>query len=349
MAKRTSTSTSGTRRPMRPCAPAHAPTVAPKPEQRKPAAAPVAAFTAAPATPPAPKSADFYKRMVDSVRAGAPSLPPIPSLPVADLAPSSGPRNVVMYVAHPDDETGYAGGTLKKLADAGHAVTAVSLTHGEGGRIVEERGGEVVELRAPADFPVAKLVRARDAEMSDAAGRMGIEHAHLFDAKLGLDYGYTRSTAEVLTRWDTLAPGGLDGMLSRMVADLRARKPDLVLALMESNPEEHGAHKASAILVDLAARLAADPSYGSGAPHVVRELVIIGSAASHDLRVDVDKDAWRHTMGAYRTQFLEPMISETDHFIRGDDTSHEQYTVRWSAHGAVNPAGESLFASLTGL
>jgi LmbE family N-acetylglucosaminyl deacetylase len=289
----------------------------------------------------------FYRRLIDSVRSGAPTLPPIPALPPSAATAPSGPKTVVMYTAHPDDESGYAGGTLKKLSDGGHHVTAVSLTHGEGGRVVKRRGSRVVELQAGVDFPVDQLVRRRDAEMTDAAGRMRIHSDHLFDAKLGLDFGYTTSTSEVLTRWDQDAPGGLEGIVQAIVADIRKRKPDVVMALMEVDPREHGAHKASAILVDIAARLAADPQYGDGEPHVVREFVTVGSEhAPDDLLVPVDKNAWHHTMAAYRTQFIGRMVSQVDQAIRGDDTSHEEYKIRWQASGAITADGRSLFESM---
>ncbi|HVU23372.1 MAG TPA: PIG-L deacetylase family protein [Opitutus sp.] len=48
-------------------------------------------------------------------------------------ASGSAPRRVVCVGAHPDDPESCCGGTLRKLADAGHRVTVVYLTRGEAG------------------------------------------------------------------------------------------------------------------------------------------------------------------------------------------------------------------------
>ncbi|MYS00504.1 MULTISPECIES: PIG-L family deacetylase, partial [unclassified Streptomyces] len=51
------------------------------------------------------------------------------SLPEFTLPP---PGRVVVVAAHPDDEVLGLGGTIARLAAAGHGLTVVSVTDGEG-------------------------------------------------------------------------------------------------------------------------------------------------------------------------------------------------------------------------
>jgi N-acetylglucosamine malate deacetylase 2 len=69
---------------------------------------------------------------------------------------------VVAVVAHPDDETAFAGGMLARYASAGHEVYVVSLTRGEGG-----------EVGDPPLCSFEKLGEVREREMRCAATALG--------------------------------------------------------------------------------------------------------------------------------------------------------------------------------
>jgi LmbE family N-acetylglucosaminyl deacetylase len=71
--------------------------------------------------------------------------------------------SVVVVVAHPDDESLIAGGTLALLADAGAATGVVSLTRGEQGPIADDMPGAR-----------GKLGEVRELELRGAARELGV-------------------------------------------------------------------------------------------------------------------------------------------------------------------------------
>ena len=82
----------------------------------------------------------------------------------------SAPRETVVFVhAHPDDEAIFTGGTMRRLASAGHRVVLVVATGGERGLAPEG---------APAQSPdaagLATLAALRTAETDAAAAVLGV-------------------------------------------------------------------------------------------------------------------------------------------------------------------------------
>ncbi len=69
---------------------------------------------------------------------------------------------VLVIAAHPDDETGFAGGYLAKLADEGNEVILLEVTRGEGGEVGE-----------PPVGPKSQLGEFREREMRCAASALG--------------------------------------------------------------------------------------------------------------------------------------------------------------------------------
>jgi LmbE family N-acetylglucosaminyl deacetylase len=81
----------------------------------------------------------------------------------------SAPAQTVVFVhAHPDDEAIFTGGTLRRLASAGHRVVVVVATGGELGLAPEG-----VEVRA-CGAGVAALAAQRTAETEEAAALLGV-------------------------------------------------------------------------------------------------------------------------------------------------------------------------------
>ena len=145
------------------------------------------------------------------------------SVPLAPSGPRTYDYDVVFYTAHPDDESMYAGGTLARLARAHRRVALVVLSHGEGGRLlVPGSRGELVEVR---DRPRADVVRVRDAEMARAAQIGHAELSYLNPAEANTDYEFTTSCGDALAHWDRSLPGGVAGIVDKMIRDIRNRRP----------------------------------------------------------------------------------------------------------------------------
>jgi LmbE family N-acetylglucosaminyl deacetylase len=288
--------------------------------------------------PPAP-SLDFYEQLIAAVRKNAPELPHVPSLPATSSESFEGPVKVVAYVAHPDDESGYSGGLLRKLTRGGHEVNTVILSNGEGGRVVE-RGpdGKPFDNRS---YSPEQLVKIRHREVRNASKVLKAPATFLYPAKPAVDFGYTTSTPETLKRWDEELPGGLEGIIRSLVADIRRRKPDVIVTLMQDDTsprfEEHGHHKAMGLLVDLAARLAGDPAFGRGKPHVVREVLSASGRSPDAIEIPVDKEDRRAAMKKYPSQFLEEMLHGGSW-----EAPFERFRLIWRVQGSHPSEGGSL-------
>jgi LmbE family N-acetylglucosaminyl deacetylase len=260
-------------------------------------------------------------------------------------APPGPPFDVVIYTAHPDDEAMYAGGTMDRLVRAGRRVAFVPMSHGEGGRLLERGPDGGVEERR--DYPRAHVVSVRDREIAAAAGRIKVSYSHLYPAEANVDDAWTTSCDETLSRWDASLPDGIAGVLARLVADIRAKRPRVVITLdPRDDPQasRHGHHKAAGVVTDAAARLSADPSVRAGGDvHVVEELL---TAAPRDLpgdvSVEVDVGARIAMLEAYGSQFVSEQLA-------GDPIAQrpvERFVLRWRAGGAPAPAGGTRLGDL---
>lgn len=74
---------------------------------------------------------------------------------------------VLAISAHPDDESGFAGGLLAKYASEGHEVYILETTRGEGGEVGE-----------PPVGPKSRLGEFRELEMRCAANALGAKDLH---------------------------------------------------------------------------------------------------------------------------------------------------------------------------
>ena len=169
-------------------------------------------------------------------------------------------NDVVVFTAHPDDESMYAGGTLATLRDRGHSIALVILSHGEGGRLlVPDTEGHVVENRSHSCAEVAGL---RDREMQCVARLLRADLHYLFDATSNLDYGFDTEPERTLARWNTSVPGGLAEIERRLRDQVRKRRPAVVLTLdVRNDPSgnQHSHHRAIGMLVQRAS--ANDPEF----------------------------------------------------------------------------------------
>lgn len=296
-----------------------------------------------------PAGNDPYSRVaataLDAPCQAVPDAGPVPAksaeAPAGDA--QAGGADVVAYFAHPYDEAYFMGGTLSELGAGGYKAVAVLMSHGEGGRILQvDSKGEFFERY---DAPKEQIVQMRDHETDDAAHTMRVETVHLYGANDNADFGKTLACDETLEKWESTLPGGVAGILRKLVDDIRTRRPRVVVT---SDPRdeggwfEHGHNKAFGALVELAARMAADPRVtGNAPPHVVEELLAVApSNVKADVTVKVDPAVRRKIMSEYPSQFRPDKVEDTS----GRTT--ETYVVWWHAKGASIPPGGSILGDL---
>ena len=235
-------------------------------------------------------------------------------------------------------------GTLAELSNRKDHVAVVFMSHGEGGRLLQVNDhGEFVERY---DIPASQIAAARDAEVRHASRLLGFEPAYLYPAEAMADFGKTLSCAESMDHWDDKLPGGAGGILRRLVEDIRARRPRVVIThdpRDDSHYMDHGHNKALGTLVEMAARMAADPAVGTGSPYVVQELLSVAPVGEKaDVTLAVDSAIRMKAIGQYPSQFRKDKIAELS------QQKEERYVLRWRAVGVVVPPSGSILRDLVG-
>ncbi len=162
-----------------------------------------------------------------------------PRVPPATQPDDRFKADVLLIVAHPDDETGVSG-YLAQLLDQHKRVEAVYLTHGEAGH--NHMGPE----RAAA------LGAVREMELRHAMTEFGIDNVWFLD---GRDTP-TQNVLESLANWHN---GAAFEDVIRMV---RLTRPEVIVTWMPAFfiGENHGDHQAAGVLATEAFDMAGDPS-----------------------------------------------------------------------------------------
>lgn len=147
--------------------------------------------------------------------------------------------DVLLIVAHPDDETGVSA-YLAQLLDQGKRVAAVYLTHGEAGH--NNMGRE----RAKS------LGAVREMELRHAMTQLGIQNVWFFDGK-------DTPSQDVL---QSLGNWGHGANLEDVVRMVRLTRPEIILTWFPGIfiGENHGDHQASGVLAVEAFDSAGDPA-----------------------------------------------------------------------------------------
>jgi LmbE family N-acetylglucosaminyl deacetylase len=154
---------------------------------------------------------------------------------------------VLLSFAHPDDESFFIAGTIRRYSESGAYVALVSATSGEQG--------------SAGDPPVCsrqELGRVREAELRAAAEILGITEVHL----LGFpDRG--------------LASAPSDEVRSTLVAHLRRLRPSIVITFDPNGVNGHPDHVACGRFTMDAVNAAADARWHPehGAPHEVERVL----------------------------------------------------------------------------
>ncbi len=158
---------------------------------------------------------------------------------------------LMAVLAHPDDESFGVGGTLAKYAADGVEVSLVTATRGDRGRFRGHRPGE-------SEHPGAEsLARIREDELRAAAAVLGVRNVCVL--------GFADQEL------DRAAPPDAVG---RIVNELRAMRPDVVLTFGPDGAYGHPDHIAISQLTTAAIVAAADATFlpNGAAPHSVSKL-----------------------------------------------------------------------------
>src|SRR5580700_9764510 len=147
--------------------------------------------------------------------------------------------DLLLIVAHPDDETGVSG-YLAQLLDQGKRVAAVYLTHGEAGH--NNMGAE----RA------ASLGAVREMELRHAMAQLGVQNVWFLEGK-------DTPSQDVL---QSLGNWGHGANLEDVVRIVRITRPQVILSWLPSIfvGENHGDHQAAGVLAVEAFDSAGDPA-----------------------------------------------------------------------------------------
>jgi LmbE family N-acetylglucosaminyl deacetylase len=156
--------------------------------------------------------------------------------------------DILIVVAHPDDEAFFTPYAVKALNDMQKRVAVIFSTRGGSGanRFTRERG--------PA------MAHEREIEAREACAKLGIKNVWFLDGK-------DSASQNVL---DSLSSWGHGANLEKLVSLIRLTRPDIILT---HHPgmfigENHGDHQATGVLVveafDLAGNAAAFPAQLSG-------------------------------------------------------------------------------------
>ena len=183
-------------------------------------------------------------------------------------------------LAHPDDESLGAGGTLAKYASEGVDVFLLTATRGDAGRYRGHRPGDPEH---PGSLALAKI---REAELRAAASVLGVREVLLLD--------YLDQHLDAANPREAVA--GIVGHVRRV-------RPDVVLTFAPDGAYGHPDHVAISQLTTAAMLAAADPTFafdstGAAAPpHSVSKLYYM---------------AWpESTWAAYQTA-LTKLVSTVD-------------------------------------
>ena len=166
--------------------------------------------------------------------------------------------DVLLIVAHPDDETGVSA-YLAQLLDQKKRVAAVYLTHGEAGHnnMGRERG--------------ISLGVARETELRHALNQLGVQNVWFLD-------GRDTPSQDVL---QSLGNWGHGKCLEEVVRIVRVTRPDVIITWLPGFfiGENHGDHQASGVIATEAFDSAGDPSVFPAhlaAPRHVNETLLEG-------------------------------------------------------------------------
>ena len=192
-------------------------------------------------------------------------------------------KRVLYMAAHPDDENTRLIAWMSNALNA--ETTYLSLTRGSGGQnlIGDELGADLGIIREH-ELRAARSVDGGNQRFTDA-----------------LDFGYSKSVAEVWTKWDHKA------LQLQTVRTIRELQPDFIITRFPPDARAgHGHHTASAELAIECAELAADSTYDSGTKPWAVQGVWWNTSVWWDTSVKDDPEAVGLDMSGF-----DPLLGDT--------------------------------------
>ncbi|MGE5617636.1 MAG: PIG-L deacetylase family protein [Sphingomonadaceae bacterium] len=129
---------------------------------------------------------------------------------------------VMVVSSHPDDESGFAGGYLARLAQEGNDVYIVEVTRGEGG-----------EVGVPPVGPKSRLGEYRQKEMECAAAALGAKELRFL--------GFIDPSIEI-GEPPKPVEASMDELASAVVQQLAEVRPDIVITHGSNGEYGHPQH-----------------------------------------------------------------------------------------------------------
>jgi LmbE family N-acetylglucosaminyl deacetylase len=237
--------------------------------------------------------------------------------------------------AHPDDESFLTAGTIARARASGDAVAIICATRGGAGRAGE-----------PPLCDRAELAAVRERELRAAAEMLDVRDLVIYDYPDG-----------------ALASAPVDEIRSRLVAELRRVRPDVVITFDPNGTNEHADHVAISRFATDAVQAAADDRWypDAGFAHATRRLLwtppivpwkheaarsLTEAPAGVDLVIDIRP--WAATkaraLRAHRTQHVQ-----IDRFFFGAASdvvmATEAFRQAWGPALSCRPATD-IFAGL---
>jgi LmbE family N-acetylglucosaminyl deacetylase len=165
---------------------------------------------------------------------------PAPAAPPAATADDRFKADILIVVAHPDDESAAAPYLARAINDQGKRVAVVFCTHGEGG--ANEAGSE----------HAASLGAVREIEARRGLADAGIENVWFVD-------GHDTASQNVL---QSLAHWGHGNVLEQVVRLVRLTRAEVIITWLPAVfvGENHGDHQAAGVIATEAFDLAGDPT-----------------------------------------------------------------------------------------
>jgi len=237
-------------------------------------------------------------------------------------------NGLLLILAHPDDESFMAAGTIRTLADRGVRVALVCATRGDQG--------------SAGDPPLCTrdaLPARREQELRDACAILGV------------------ASVEILAYRDKqLAQAPFDEVRASLVSTIRRERPRVVVTFDPHGVNGHPDHVAiSAFALD-AVTAAADDRWlpASGAPHRVQRIVWPGAiepwaewrrdalarTAGVDFVIDTEagRDAKARALRAHRTQWGSIAPRFFDRPASDEILSTETFRLGWGVPPNARPA-----------
>jgi LmbE family N-acetylglucosaminyl deacetylase len=223
-----------------------------------------------------------------------PASIPLPTCTATEATLGDAGCDILALFAHPDDESGFAGGTLVAATRAGLSVDLYSATGGEGSRLCAAES--ILPVRAEELETVSRRIGAKRKELGPLT-----DFGKYSDDQRSVPI----TRGQTIQRWDPMK------LLEEMVRVIRTHRPKTILSFEpKRDPDyaQHGHHLAIGTAVMIAYHLAADPeSFPElGLPPWAAE--VQWAAAPHSAKgeriasIRVDLEEKRALLAAYRSQ-----------------------------------------------